>query len=87
MMKSRFVTHKDRFKKISLAYRKTGEWIKPTNDETGTKCLWPFGPSRCMKLTRRSPDERLCPLSPAAAGLSQFCQFKDIIDFNEVLLF
>jgi len=35
------VKHKDRLKKISLTYRKTGEWMKPTNDKTGTKCLGP----------------------------------------------
>ncbi len=27
--------------------------------------------------------ERLRQLSPAAAGLSQFCQLKDIIGFND----
>jgi hypothetical protein len=30
------VNGNDRLKEISLAYRKTGEWMKPTNDETGT---------------------------------------------------
>lgn len=33
-MKSRFIKHKDRLKEISLAYRKTGEWLKPPNHET-----------------------------------------------------
>ena len=37
MMKSRFVKRNDRLKEISLADRKTGEWLKPSNDETGTK--------------------------------------------------
>ncbi|MFZ0725726.1 MAG: hypothetical protein WAO07_08605 [Desulfobacterales bacterium] len=32
-MKSRFVTHKDRLKEISLAYRKTGTWLKPSDDD------------------------------------------------------
>jgi hypothetical protein len=30
--------------------------------------------------------ERLCQLSPAA-GLSQFCQLRESIDFNDVLSF
>jgi hypothetical protein len=41
-----------------------------------------FGPSRCIKLTRRSPDEGLCPLS-RFSRLSRFCQLKDIIDSND----
>ncbi len=32
-MKSRFVKHKDRLKEISLAYRKTGTWLKPSDDD------------------------------------------------------
>ena len=27
------------------------------------KHAWPFEPPQCMKMMRRSPDERLCPLS------------------------
>jgi len=26
---------------------------------------------------------RLCPLSPAAAGLGRFCQFQELIDFTD----
>jgi hypothetical protein len=38
-----------------------------------------------IKLTRRSPDEGLCPLSRFSqlSRLSRFCQLKDIIDFND----
>jgi hypothetical protein len=48
-MTSRFVKRNDRLKEISLAYRNTGEWLKPTNDETGTKRSWSFGRPWCMK--------------------------------------
>lgn len=32
-MKSRFVKHKNRLKEISLAYRNTGRWLKPSDDD------------------------------------------------------
>jgi hypothetical protein len=35
-----------------------------------------------MKLTRRSQDERLDPLSQFCQ-LNRFCLLKDIIDFND----
>jgi hypothetical protein len=32
---------------------------------------------------RHGALKRLCQLSPAAAGLNQFCQLKEIIDFKD----
>ena len=44
---------------LSRHRRATEVWIPVARQPSHTKQSWPFEPSRCMKMTRRSPDEQL----------------------------